>query len=149
MAVLLPDRDLVEPLDQIKLAEDEAPSRTFVKVWQRVAVPDRGLVESAVVAAQAPAAILLPNHVKRRGPRCLGSPADAGLTHHGEVFLGHLELLRGQPPRGGLDWRPPGLNETFYILTEIGRSFPDVSDFRISCQEGQDVLDGRGHQINS
>ena len=58
MAVLLPDRDLVEPLDQIKLAEDAAPSRTFVKVWQRVAVPDRGLVESAVVAAQVPAVLV-------------------------------------------------------------------------------------------
>ena len=76
---------------QVQPAEDGAAGQPVVQILhlgERVLVWRREVVEAAVVAAGAPAAVLLGHHVEGGGPGTVRAANDAGLLQLPELLLG-------------------------------------------------------------
>ena len=103
--------DLVIALPEVNLGEDGGSLQAGDEIHhirQGIAVRDGDAVEAAIIAARAPAAIRLADHVERRCPRAIRAANDAVFLQGGELGLGGGELLRVQAPEWRGDGRPRG-----------------------------------------
>ena len=98
------DWHLVVALDQVQLAEDLASGQAAVEVLhvgQGIPVRGSDVVESAVVAAGSPAAILFRYHVQWRRPGAVRPSDNTCSFKLGKLLLCHPELVRVQVARLG------------------------------------------------
>ena len=80
-------------------------SREVLDRGQGVAVGNGAGVETAIIAAGAPAAILLGHHVQRRRPGGVGAANDASCLELPELGLGDAQLVAVQATRLGKNRR--------------------------------------------